>query len=440
MALENIKPRMSFGQVLNMNVGFFGLQYSFGLQQSNMSPIYNYLGADEGALPLLWLAGPMTGLIVQPIIGALSDRTVTKMGRRTPYFLIGAILCSICLLFMPYSKALWVAASILWILDAANNVTMEPYRAYVSDRLQKDQQSLGFLTQSAFTGLAQTLAYISPTLLVWFGMNKDAVGGNHIPQITLVAFIIGAIVSIGSIVWSVWTTPELPLSEAEKTEMRKKPLGIAQTFEDIFLAIKEMPPTMKQLGVMMLFQWYGFFCYWQYITLSVSRSLFGTTDATTTAFRDSGLITGQMGAAYNFIAFLGAFALIPFTRKFGAKPMHALCLLLAGVGLMFIPSIKDKTMLFIPMIGMGLAWASTMGNPYIMLADSIPAKRTGVYMGIFNMFIVIPMIIQIFTLPLYYKSLLGGNPENVVKLGGAMLICAAIAVMLVKTKAAARAV
>ena len=440
MALENIKPRMSFGQVLNMNVGFFGLQYSFGLQQSNMSPIYNYLGADEGALPLLWLAGPMTGLIVQPIIGALSDRTVTTMGRRTPYFLIGAILCSICLLFMPYSKALWVAASILWILDAANNVTMEPYRAYVSDRLQKDQQSLGFLTQSAFTGLAQTLAYISPTLLVWFGMNKDAVGGNHIPQITLVAFIIGAIVSIGSIVWSVWTTPELPLSEAEKTEMRKKPLGIAQTFEDIFLAIKEMPPTMKQLGVMMLFQWYGFFCYWQYITLSVSRSLFGTTDATTTAFRDSGLITGQMGAAYNFIAFLGAFALIPFTRKFGAKPMHALCLLLAGVGLMFIPSIKDKTMLFIPMIGMGLAWASTMGNPYIMLADSIPAKRTGVYMGIFNMFIVIPMIIQIFTLPLYYKSLLGGNPENVVKLGGAMLICAAIAVMLVKTKATARAI
>ena len=436
MALEINKPRMSFGQVLNMNVGFFGLQYSFGLQQSNMSPIYNYLGADEAALPLLWLAGPMTGLIVQPIVGALSDRTVTKIGRRTPYFLIGAILCSICLLFMPYSQALWIAASTLWILDAANNVTMEPYRAYVSDRLKKEQQSLGFLTQSAFTGLAQTLAYISPTLLVWFGMNKDAVGGNHIPQITMVAFVIGAIVSIGSIVWSVWTTPELPLTDAQIAEMRQKPLGIGQTVSDIALAIKEMPTTMKQLGLMMLFQWYGFFCYWQYITLSVSRSLFGTTDATTTAFRDSGLITGQMGAFYNFVAFLSAFALIPFTRKFGAKRMHALCLLLAGIGLMFIPSIQDRTLLFIPMIGMGLAWASTMGNPYIMLADSIPVKRTGVYMGIFNMFIVIPMIIQIFTLPIYYKSLLGGNPENVIKLGGAMLICAAIAVLLVKVKPA----
>ena len=440
MALEINKPRMSFGQVLNMNVGFFGLQYSFGLQQANMTPIYSYLGAVESELPLLWLAGPMTGLIVQPIIGAMSDRTVTKYGRRTPYFLIGAIFCSLGLFFMPYSKALWVAASILWILDAANNVTMEPYRAYVSDRLRKDQQSIGFLTQSAFTGLAQTLAYLSPTLLIWFGMNKDAVGGNHIPQTTMIAFIVGAVLSIGTILWSVWTTPELPLTEAEKAEMRQKPLGVGQTFEDIWLAIKEMPTAMKQLAVMMMFQWYGLICYWQYITPAVSQSLFNTTDATTSAFRDSGLISGQMGAFYNFVAFVSAFALIPFTRKFGAKWMHALCLVLAGIGLIMIPSIKDKTMLFIPMIGMGLAWASTMGNPYIMLADSIPAKRTGVYMGIFNMLIVIPMIIQSFTLPLYYKSMLGSNPENVVKLGGALLICAAIAVMLVKIKPTVRAV
>jgi maltose/moltooligosaccharide transporter len=438
-ALDSVKPRMSFSQVLNMNVGFFGLQFSFGLQQSNMSPIYNYLGADEATLPLLWLAGPMTGLIVQPIIGAMSDRTVTRMGRRTPYFLIGAILCSICLLFMPYSSALWMAASLLWILDAANNVTMEPYRAYVSDRLKKEQHSLGFLTQSAFTGLAQTLAYISPTLLVLIGINKDAVGGNHIPQITMIAFIIGAVLSLGSILWSVYTTPELPLTDAEKAEMSKKPLGIAQTFSDITQAIKDMPPTMKQLAVMMLFQWYAFFCYWQYITLSVSRTLFGTTDATTTAFRDSGLLTGQMGAFYNLIAFLGAFALLPFTRKFGAKFMHSFCLLLAGLGMMSIPSIHEKAWLFVPMIGVGLAWASTMGNPYIMLAGSIPRERTGVYMGIFNMFIVIPMMIQIFTLPLYYKSLLDSNPENVVRLGGALMICAAIAVLFVKASGRAEA-
>jgi maltose/moltooligosaccharide transporter len=189
----------------------------------------------------------------------------------------------------------------------------------------------------------------------------------------------------------------------------------------------------------MLFQWYAFFCYWQYITLSVSRTLFGTTDATTTAFRDSGLLTGQMGAFYNLIAFLGAFALLPFTRKFGAKFMHSFCLLLAGLGMMSIPSIHEKAWLFVPMIGVGLAWASTMGNPYIMLAGSIPRERTGVYMGIFNMFIVIPMMIQIFTLPLYYKSLLDSNPENVVRLGGALMICAAIAVLFVKSADNAKA-
>lgn len=429
---DSYKPRMNLSQVLNMNFGFFGLQFSFGLQQSNMSPIYNYLGADEASLPLLWLAGPMTGLIVQPIIGAMSDRTVTRMGRRVPYFLIGAILCSICLLFMPYSSALWMAASLLWILDAANNVTMEPYRAYVSDRLRKEQHSLGFLTQSAFTGLAQTLAYISPSILVWMGMNKDAVGGNHIPQITMVAFIIGAILSLGSILWSVWTTPELPLTEAEKAQMQSKPLGFAQTMGDIWAAIKEMPLAMKQLAVMMLFQWYALACYWQYITLSISRSFFGTTDATTTAFRDAGLITGQIGAFYNFIAFVGAFALLPLTSKYSAKLMHTLCLMLAGIGMLSIPSIHDKAWLFIPMIGVGLMWASTMGNTYIMLAGSIPPERTGVYMGIFNMFIVIPMMIQTFTLPFFYKTMLGGNPENVIRLAGFFLICAAIAVLFVK--------
>lgn len=177
-------PRLSLGQIVQMNVGFLGLQFSFGLQQSNMSPIYSYLGADEASLPLLWLAGPMTGLLVQPVIGALSDRTQSRWGRRTPYFLIGAILCSLSLLAMPYSSALWMAASLLWILDAANNVTMEPYRAYVSDRLPKDQHAQGYLVQSAFTGLAQTLSYLAPSILVWLGMNKNAVGDNHIPQIT----------------------------------------------------------------------------------------------------------------------------------------------------------------------------------------------------------------------------------------------------------------
>ncbi|HNM24402.1 MAG TPA: MFS transporter [Saprospiraceae bacterium] len=426
------KPYLNFWQIVNMNFGFFGIQYSFGLQQSNMSPIYKYLGADEASLPYLWLAGPMTGLIVQPIIGAMSDKTISRYGRRTPYFLIGAMLCSIALFFMPFSSALWMAAGLLWILDAANNITMEPYRAFVSDKLDPSQHSIGFLTQSAFTGLGQTLSYLTPSLLVWFGMNENAVNGKNIPYITVTAFIIGAFFSLSSILWTVRTTKEIPLSEEEKDRIRRLPGGWSHTFAEIISAIRDMPLTMKQLALVKLFQWYAMFCYWQYIVLSISTTFFNTTDSTSTGFREAGLINGQVGGFYNFVAFLGAFALVPFTKRFGPKISHSVCLTLAGIGMLFIPTIHDKITLLIPMIGIGFAWASMMGNPYIMLAGSIPPERTGVYMGIFNMFIVIPMMIQIFTLPLYYKSWLHGNPENVVRLAGALLICAAIAVLFVK--------
>ncbi len=435
MALTGSR-RMSLWQIINMNFGFFGIQFSFGLQQSNMSPIYNYLGADESSLPLLWLAGPMTGLLVQPIIGAMSDRTTSRWGRRTPYFLIGAILCSLGLLAMPYSPTLWMAASLLWILDAANNVTMEPYRAFVSDKLDKPQHALGFLTQSAFTGLAQTLAYLAPSMLVWFGMNKDAVGGNQIPQIVYVAFIIGAVLSLSSVLWSVYTTREEPLSQDQLAAMKANPLSARSALADIVDAARNMPATMKQLAVVYLFQWFGLACYWQYITHAVSRSLFGTTDAASSAFRDAGLITGQMGAFYNFIAFLSAFAMIPLARKFGSKSIHVVCLMLAGVSMLMLPSIQDRALMFIPMIGVGLAWASIMGNPYVMLAGSIPPERTGVYMGILNMLIVIPMLIQAFTWDLYYKSLLGGNPQNAIRLAGLLLVVAAIATTWVKVTSA----
>ena len=272
------KPHLSLWQIINMNVGFFGIQFSFGLQQANMSPIYKYLGADEGTLPLLWLAGPMTGLLVQPIIGAMSDRTVSRWGRRTPYFLIGAVLCSLGLLFMPFSPTLWFAAGLLWILDAANNVTMEPYRAYVSDRLDRSQHSLGFLTQSAFTGLAQTLAYLTPTLLVLLGMDKDAVNASNIPQITVTAFLIGALFSFSTVWWSVKRVPELPLTTQELAAMRAKPTGALATLNDIWVAIKEMPPTMRRLWWMKLFQWYGMMCYWIYIVPSLAHTMFGTSD------------------------------------------------------------------------------------------------------------------------------------------------------------------
>nr|WP_315467731.1 MFS transporter [uncultured Undibacterium sp.] len=426
------KPHLSFWQIVNMNFGFFGIQFSFGLQQSSMSPIYSYLGADEASLPYLWLAGPVTGLLVQPIIGAMSDRTTSRWGRRTPYFLIGAILCSLGLLAMPFSPTLWMAASLLWILDAANNVTMEPYRAYVSDRLDKSQHSIGFLTQSAFTGLGQTLAYLTPSILVFAGMNKNAVNSSNIPHIVIAAFLIGAVFSLGSVLWTLKTTPELPMTEEEVAVIRSQPHGFQHTLGEIFSAIKDMPTTMKQLAWMKLFQWYAMFCYWQYIMLCLAKTIFATNDPASEGFRDAGLLNGQLGAFYNFIAFIAAFALVPFAKRLGPKIVHSVCLVLAGIGMLLIPEIQNKQWLWLPMLGIGLAWASIMGNPYIMLAGSIPKERTGVYMGIFNMFIVIPMIIQIFTLPLFYRSLLGGNPENVIRLAGILLLFAAASVGFVK--------
>ncbi len=426
------KPHLSFWQIVNMNFGFFGIQFSFGLQQSSMSPIYSYLGADEASLPYLWLAGPVTGLLVQPLIGAMSDRTTSRWGRRTPYFLIGAILCSLGLLAMPFSPTLWMAASLLWILDAANNVTMEPYRAFVSDRLDQRQHSIGFLTQSAFTGLGQTLAYLTPSILVYFGMNKNAVNENHIPHIVIAAFLIGAVVSLGSVLWTLKTTPELPMSAEEVAVIRKQPQGAMATLAEIYAALRDMPLTMKQLAWMKLFQWYAMFCYWQYIMLCLAKTIFASNDPSSEGFRDAGLLNGQLGAFYNFIAFIAAFALVPFAKRLGPKIVHSTCLVLAGVGMLWIPEIQHKQWLWLPMLGIGLAWASIMGNPYIMLAGSIPAERTGVYMGIFNMFIVIPMIIQIFTLPLFYRSLLGGNPENVIRLAGVLLLFAAASVGFVK--------
>jgi len=432
-----LKPILSLQQIIQMNVGFLGLQFSFGLQQSNMGPIYSYLGADEASLPLLWLAGPITGLLVQPIVGAMSDRTISRYGRRTPYFLIGAILCSLCLLAMPYSSALWMAASLLWILDAANNITLEPYRAYVGDRLDTRQHSLGYLCQAAFTGLAQTLSYLTPSILVYgFGVDKDLVDENHIPLITKVAFMIGAVLSICTIAFSVWRVKELPLTPGQVDEIRRKPRGASATLREIVQAIREMPPTLRQMGLMMLFVWYGLSTYWQYITYSLARSLFDTGDPTSTGFRDAVLINGQIGGFYNAVAFVAAFMLVPFARRYSPSHVHMVCMSLAGIGMMTLPFIQNSWLLFIPMVGVGLGWASLMGNPYAILAGSVPPERTGVYMGIFNMFIVIPMLVQMATMPLYYHSWLGGDSRHAVVLAGGLLLLGGLSMLRVRPSGA----
>ena len=427
---EIAKPRLSLLRIAEMNIGFFGLQFSFGLQQANMGPIYGILGADEATMPLLWLAGPVTGLIVQPLVGALSDRTNSRLGRRTPYFLIGAILCSLSLFAMPYSSALWMAASLLWILDAGNNITMEPYRAYVADRLQPDQRATGFMTQSAFTGLAQTLSYLAPTLLTSI-ISQDVLDAQGIPLIVKIAFIIGSILSLSSILWSVLRVPELPLAPAEKAALAEKPMTISATLSEVGAAIRDMPRPMRQLAVAMLCQWYAMFAYWQFISFAVARSLFNTTDPTSAAFREATLTTQQAGALYNAIAFVGALGLIPAVRRFGARNVHAVCLVLSGTAMLMIPQISSAAGLFTLMLGIGLGWAGMMGNTYVMLAGSIPPERNGIYMGIFNMFIVVPMLIQSLTMPLMYDRLLAGDPRNVLVLAGCLMILGAAATLWV---------
>lgn len=427
------KPRLSLWRIIEMNLGFLGLQFSFGLQQGNMAPIYSYLGAQEAALPILQLAGPVTGLLVQPIIGAMSDRTNSRWGRRTPYFLVGAVLCAIGLFFMPLSASILMAASLLWILDAGNNITMEPYRAYVSDRLNPDQHNIGFLTQSAFTGLAQCLALGTPALLVGvFGVDKDAVDAHNIPDTVHIVFTIGAVLSLSTILWSVLRVPELPLTDAQKAAIAAAPKSVSATLREIWDAICDMPLPMRKLGVMMLFQWYAMSAYWTYATYAIARSIYDTTDPVSDGFRSAVLTNGTLGAAYNAIAFIAALAMMQIIRKTGPRRVHACALVAGGIGMMLLPQITSPLWLILPAIGVGICWGSIMGTPYVMLASCIPPHRTGVYMGIFNMMIVIPMLINAATLPLIYNSLLGGDARNVLILAGVLLVAAALAVLRVR--------
>lgn len=448
------KAKLNFWQIWNMNFGFFGIQFSFGLQQSNMSAIYKYLGADEASLPMLWLAGPITGLLIQPIVGAISDGTWSpKFGRRKPFFLIGALISSLALLLMPFSSTIFMAASLLWILDAANNLAMEPYRAFVADKLDEKQQSLGFLMQSFFTGLGITLANFTPAILVSIGILalSDKME-NGIPTYTYWAFFIGAAASILSVLISVLTTKEYPPTpeELEVIKQKKKEPLFKTVWLDIVEAFKTMPPTMKQLIPVKFFTWYAMFCYWQYITSTLSITLFETTDQASEGFSKAQLLTGSLNGTYNIVCFLVAFLMVPLAMKIGAKGVHMMALLIGGIGLLSIPFLNDTdilfhlynpfgetiqvTTIFLYSFGLGIAWASMMAMPYQLLASSIPKDKTGIYMGIFNMFIVIPMGIQVVTMQYFVYDLLGNNPVNVINLAGAFLIIGAVLTMFIKIK------
>lgn len=417
------KPSLSFWQIFNMNVGFLGIQYSFGLQQTAINPIFLYLGASEDMLPILNIAGPVTGLLVQPIIGAMSDKTWSlKWGRRKPYFLIGALLGSICLFAFPHSPVLWFAVGLLWILDVGNNVAMEPYRAFVGDKLPEKQLSLGYQMQSLFCGLGTLLATGSILLFQYlFGEEADVAG--TIPQWIYYSFYIGAILSLTTILWSVFKTAEIPPSDKELKEINKiKQLSLlnkmAKPFVEIREALKEMPKFMWKIGAVYLFQWYALFVYWQFSTPLFMKTM-------GYSISEAGSQSAAMSLTYNTTTMLIALILVPLTLKFGNKKMYALSLLGTAIALFWIPFISDPLLVLIPMILFGIGWAAMMGIPYTMVSKIVPQERRGVYMGILNMMIVIPMGIETLTFGPIYKYLLDGNAIYAMLFAGVFFAIAA---------------
>lgn len=430
--MKSLKSSLTFSQIINMNVGFFGIQYSFGLQQSAVNPIYDFLGASPDEIPLLNLAGPVTGLLIQPLIGALSDKTWhPRWGRRKPFFFIGALLCSLTLFIYPFSSSLWMAAGLLWVLDAGNNTAMEPYRAFIADILPEEQQATGFLTQSFFTGLGITLANVS-----LFVFQKNITGSyGQIPYWVFGSFFLGSLCSIGSVLWSMSKTEEIPPSDEELAKIRAHKGGLLEPIIEILAAIKDMPKVMWQLALVYLFQWYALFCYWQNASKSIALSVWKTTPKENPdLYQEAVGWTGLVNGWYNVATFMSAFGLVWLAKKSSPKLVHVLCLIMAGVGLLIFPHIENKYMLFAPMTGFGIAWASMMGIPYLMVVSEIPKERYGVYMGIINMMIVIPMIIQNLTFGYVLEHFLDNDSGKAVTFAGIFLLIAAATTMLIKSK------
>lgn len=425
------KPRLTFSQIINMNIGFFGIQYSFGLQQSAVNPIYDFLGANPEQIPFLNLAGPLTGLLIQPIIGALSDKTwVPKLGRRKPYFFVGAIICSLALFLFPFSSSLWMAAGLLLILDVGNNTAMEPYRAFIADKLDDSQQPVGFQAQSFFTGFGQTLANLSLFIFPMIFIGKT----GKLPTWVFASFFLGAFCSIASVWWSARTTDEIPPTTQELQQMKAEPLNVFSPFVDIFKAIKYMPKVMWQLAFVYLFQWYALFCYWQYSSKSVALSVYKITPKQNPDLYEKAVSwTGLVNGWYNIVTFLCAFGLVWFVKKYSPKLVHFSCLILAAVGFLLFPHIENKYLLFPAITGFGIGWASMMGIPYLMVVNQIPKERYGVYMGIINMMIVVPMLFQTLTFGFILKHFLSNDPRNAISFAGILLLIAALATLRIKT-------
>jgi maltose/moltooligosaccharide transporter len=439
MKLPSLRPRLTFWQLWNMSFGFFGIQFGFALQNANTSRIFSTLGAQPDDLPLFWLAAPVTGLLVQPIIGYLSDNTWHPYwGRRRPFFFIGAILASIALFLMPNSSALWMAVAVLWMMDAAINISMEPFRAFVGDKLDPSQQTAGFAMQTFFIGCGAVIASLLPTMFSdVFGVSNVPVGGM-VPDTVRYSFYIGGLVFFLSVMWTVFTAKEFPPDDMEKFNAARKQsrrLGVA--LRDIIGGFGQMPKTMVQLAFVQFFTWIALFAMWIYTGTAIADNVYGTTDAQSAAYQSAGNWVGIMFGVYNGVSALAAFLLPVVARATSRKAVHTACLVIGGISLASIFMITTREMLIIPMIGVGIAWASILTMPYAILAGALPANRMGYFMGLFNFFVVIPQIVSGLLLGWMTTHVFGGHTVQTLVLGGASMILAGVLTLFVTDKAVA---
>ncbi len=422
------KPRLSISQIINMSVGFFGIQFGWDLQRANMGVIYDNLGANADTIPYLFLAAPVTGLVVQPIIGYMSDRTWhPKWGRRRPYFFIGALLSSIALIFMPHSSELWMAAGLLWVLDVFGNVAMEPFRAFVADKLPDSQLNRGFIMQSLMIGLGGSIASALPWILKNIFDVKNIAADGVIADNVKFSFYIGAFFFLSAVLYTVFSTKEYPPSDVGfKEKVKESNKGFGGGVKEILSALRNMPGRMKIIALVQFFTWPGLFLMWFYYSLSVAYHVFGAESNTDPKFGEGKDFAGLTLAFYSVITFVFAFILPAIADKLGRKLTHSICLLAGAAGLISVAFVTDKYMLYVSMTGVGIAWASILSMPYAMLGGVLPRDKIGLYMGIFNFFIVLPEIIAAFCYPWLMKHVLNNNMLTAVQSGGVLMILAAV--------------
>lgn len=430
------KPKLTLAQIFNMSFGFLGIQFGFALQNANVSRIFQTLGAKIDDIPILWIAAPITGLLVQPIIGHLSDRTWHPWwGRRRPFFFIGAVLSSIALFLMPNSSALWMAAILLWVLDASINISMEPFRAFVGDKLVASQRTTGFAMQTFFIGLGAVIASLLPYFFTNYLNVSNTAAEGIIPDSVKYSFYIGGVVFFASVLWTVVSSKEDPPENMQKWEEEKRQSsGFAKGLGEISRGILSMPKTMIQLAVVQFFTWLAFFSMWIYTTAGVAQNAYGTTDTTTKQYQDAADWVGVMFMVYNGVSAITAFLLPLLAQRIGRKYTHMISLIIGGVGLVSMFFIKDPQMLLLPMIGVGLAWSSTLTMPYAILAGALPANKMGFFMGVFNFFIVIPQILAAAILGFFVRTVFNNDSIYALVVGGISMIIAGLLNYIVNDK------